>query len=414
MRVLQVHNRQLQAGGVDNVIENEAALLQSRGWEVERFLVDNREIEHLSSWKTGLKAIWNAEAQKQLRHAMDRFHPHVVHVHTPFPLMSPAVFHTITSAGLPAVTTMHSYRYSCVKATCYRDGDVCEDCVGTRLKLPAIRFRCYKNRILPSAAMASSLAIHRALGTFHRDVACYITISDFARDLLIRDGFPAEKIVTKPNSAPDPGIQLTNREDCVIYIGRLEEEKGILTLLKAWRRLRLDIRLRIVGDGSLRQVVASASERDGRIEFLGWKDRSDLLSILGQARGLVLPSEWYEAGLPLVAIEAFAVGTPVVASNVGNFSGLISPGHNGFHFQSGDSESLTDAIEVLIREPRFVDLSRAARETYEKQYSQEANLTRLVSIYRSVLARPSSTSSTTDSSPLASVGNSRPGSTTNP
>ncbi len=95
-----------------------------------------------------------------------------MHVHTPFPLMSPVVFRAAHKLGVPAVTTLHSYRYSCVAGTCVRDGHICEDCVGSKLKLPGIRLpRATTTACRRSAALTISLAVHRALGTFQRSAS---------------------------------------------------------------------------------------------------------------------------------------------------------------------------------------------------------------------------------------------------
>ncbi len=132
-------------------------------------------------------------------------------MHTPFPLMSPAVFRAARAAGVPAVTTLHSYRYSCVVGTCVRDGAICEDCVGSKTKLAGVRHACYHDSRPATAALTLSLGLHRAIGTFDHCVSRYLTLTEFSRQLLIRDGFPADKIVVKPNSVPDPGFRADHR-----------------------------------------------------------------------------------------------------------------------------------------------------------------------------------------------------------
>lgn len=385
LSLLQVHNRPLVPGGADGVVANEASILAAAGCRVEQLILDSRTRPDLNSVRTAAKAIWNRQAQHLLEERIALVQPDIVHVHTPFPLMSPAVFRTAHQCGLPTIATAHSYRYSCIRASCYRDAEVCELCVGSRTKMAGVRYRCYKNSYPASLAMASSLVLHRLAGTFDHCVTAYIALSEFMRDLYVRDGFPAEKIVVKPNSVPDPGARGAARSDYVLYAGRLTIEKGIHTLLGAWERSSRLPRLIIVGDGDLRSAVTQAAERDSRIDYMGWVPGEEVTRLLEEALVLILPSEWYE-GHPLVAVEGLARGVPVVSSRTANSSGVVEDRVSGVLFDTGDSASLADSILDLIRDDQDLErMGRAGRARYRTLYSQESNVQRLLGIYRSVL-----------------------------
>ena len=313
-------------------------MLTDGGHAVEQYLVPSAEEAQLSAVRAGVKAVWNREATREVTRRIHAFRPDVVHVHTPFPLMSPAVFRAARAAGVPAVTTLHSYRYSCVVGTCVRDGAICEDCVGSKTKLAGVRHACYHDSRPATAALTLSLGLHRAIGTFDHCVSRYLTLTEFSRQLLIRDGFPADKIVVKPNSVPDPGFRPTTGDGprTVFFAGRLVEIKGVRTLLDAWAQVPAGMRLVIAGDGELRGLVEERAAADPSIDFRGWVSQEEVVELMGAAEVTVVPSQWYE-GAPLVILRSLGVGTPVLVSDLENLSAEVLADGVGWAFRTGDA-----------------------------------------------------------------------------
>lgn len=389
MRVLQLHNLHASKGGAMEVLLHEGRLLCAAGHEVEQFTVPAAEDVGLGDLRAGAKAIWNREASAELDSRITRFRPDVVHVHTPFPSMSPAVFRVAHRRGVPAVTTLHSYRYSCVVGTCSRGGRPCEDCVGSRLKLAGVRHRCYHDSAAGSAALTASLVLHRSLGTFHRHVDRYLTLTDFSRRLLIRDGFPADRILVKPNSVADPGAPAgpPRGQRRFLFAGRLLEIKGVRTLLDAWRLVPGGTKLTIAGDGPLRPLVEERARQDESIEFVGWLEEDDVLAEMARAEAVVVPSEWYEA-LPLVILRSLAVGTPVVVPDLENVCDDVVADEAGWSFAMGDPVALARRLTALVADPELARSRRApARRSYETRYTPSVDLQRLEAIYRDVSAQ---------------------------
>lgn len=387
MRVLQLHNHHGSKGGAMEVLAAEADLLATGGHEVEQFTLPAAEELGLSPVRGGVKAVWNVDVSRRVTQHIRGFRPDVVHVHTPFPLMSPVVFRAAAKMRVPAVTTVHSFRYSCIAATCSRDGAICEDCVGKRLKLPGVRHRCYHDSVGASAALTASLVLHRHIGTFHRGVARFITLTGFASRLLVRDGIPESKVVVKPNFVADPGERSTERtgEPYLAFVGRLIDVKGVRTLLDAWARTPHGMRLRIAGDGPLRPLVEERARADSRIDYVGWLDEQDVMSLMAGAECVVVPSEWYEAGLPLVALRSLAVGTPVLVSDLENISAEVLADGAGVSFGVGDSASLAKRLTEVVTDIGVLRERRTdARAAYVRRYAPKGNLRRLEQIYAEV------------------------------
>lgn len=386
MRILQLHNHHATLGGAMEVLAHEAELLDGAGHAVEQYTLPATDDLDLSAVRAGLKAIWNVEACRHIEAQIERFRPDVVHVHTPFPLMSPAVFRTAARAGVPAVTTLHSFRYSCIAGTCVRDNRICEDCVGSRAKLAGLRHRCYHSSVGASAALTLSLGVHRMIGTFSRDVSRYLTLTEFARRLLIRDGFPESKVSVKPNSVPDPGAAASpdNTRPFAVFAGRLLDIKGVRTLLDAWMSFDVAATLKIAGDGPLRPFVEDCARRDGSIEYLGWVSEAEITELFGRAQLVIVPSEWYE-GFPLVILRSLSVGTPLVVANLENFAEEVVRHGTGWSFPVGDSGSLAILLRDLFNQPgKLKDARRAARASYLETYSPTANLRSLERVYAEV------------------------------
>lgn len=387
MRVLQLHNDQSARGGARGVLDHEARLLVGAGHELEQLILPATSELGLSSVRAGAKAVWNVQAARETVRGIRRFRPDVIHVHTPFPLMSPSVFRAARAEGVPAVTTLHSYRWSCVVGTCVRDGRICEDCIGSRLKLAGVRHACYHDSRAATGALTLGLVLHRAAGTTHRDVARYLTLTDFMRGLMIRDGYPADRIEVKPNSVADPGTagRRARGPRELLFAARLVEIKGVRTLLDAWARAETrDLRLVVAGDGELRPLVESAAAMDPSIEYVGWLEEEQVTSRMRDAEVVLVPSQWYE-GLPLVILRSLAVGTPLLVSDLENFSRDVLADDAGWAFRTGDPESLAKHLAMLAADPTMAAAMRdAARASYEARYSPTTNLARLERVYAEV------------------------------
>jgi glycosyltransferase involved in cell wall biosynthesis len=387
MKVLAIHNRYQQAGGEDQVFLAEISLLESYGHQVVRYTTHNDRVAEMSHLALAGNTLWNSSTYQELRTLIRQERPHVAHFHNTFPLVSPAGYYAAKAEGVPVVQTLHNYRLLCPNALFFRDGRVCEDCMGKVITWPGVVHKCYRGSRAASGLVTAMLTTHRALRTWTEMVDVYVALTQFARRKFIEGGLPAEKIIVKPNFVyPDPGPG-EGGGGYALFVGRLSPEKGVGTLLAAWERLDRQISLKIVGDGPLRGQVAEAANWHPGVEYLGYRPAGEVHALMKEASMLVFPSEWYET-FGRVAAEAFATATPVIAADIGAVAELVEHGHTGLRFRPGDSEALAAQVRWLLsHSEEQARMRREARAEYETKYTAQRNHQMLLEIYASALER---------------------------
>lgn len=381
-RILVVHNSYQHAGGEDAVFVAETALLRQRGRDVVEYTEDNKRINGMSQVSVAAQSMWSTRTCLRLLQILRSSQPHVAHFHNIFPLISPSAYSACRKVGVPVVQTLHNFRLLCPAATFFRDGRVCEDCMHRTPPWPGIVHACYRDSRGQTGVVAVMLAVHWWLKTWSGRVDVYIALTEFARKKFIQGGIPAEKIVVKPNFVhPDPGMRESGGE-YALFVGRLSPEKGVSTLLKAWRSLK-DVPLNIAGEGPLCEKVHAFINREKleNVELLGQRSHEEIVALMKGARFLVFPSEWYE-GFPMTLVEAFACGVPVVASRLGGMAEIVEEGHTGLFFQPGDSANLAEKVRWAMDHPDAMrEMGVKARQAYEEKYTAEKNYQILLNIY---------------------------------
>ncbi|MGA8115776.1 MAG: glycosyltransferase family 4 protein, partial [Actinocatenispora sp.] len=302
MKVVIAHNlySSAQPSGENQIVESESRMLAEAGVEVLPLLRSSDEIEEMSAARKAtlpLSPIYARDAQRTLTELIRRERPDVLHLHNPYPLLSPWVVRTAHRHGVPVVQTVHNYRHVCADSTYYRQGHPCHDCLGKRFPYPAVRHSCYRGSRAQSVVMATTLAVHRPTW---RSVDRFIALAPHIADHLASFGITDEQITVKPNGIPDPGAH-DERGDGFLFFGRLVDAKGVGLLLDAWERhADGDLgTLRIVGDGPLRARVEVAAATRADVEYLGLLDHEAALRAVRAAAVVVAPSTYADA-LPTV------------------------------------------------------------------------------------------------------------------
>lgn len=333
------------------------------------------------------RMIWSQGSRQGLAAILEAERPDLVHVHNTFIVISPSIYSACAERGIPVVQTLHNFRLLCPGSSFFRSGKVCEECVHHSL-FRSVLHGCYRNSSQASAAVALSLATHRALGTWESSVTRYIALTHFAKDKFVHAGFPSERIVVKPNfTDPDPGERL-GAGQYAVFIGRLDPTKGTRVLPDAWNSLPVKYPLHVLGDGPDRQWM-EARVRELRISeviFRGQLPRAEAVEAVKGARFTIMPSTWYET-FGLSIIESFACGTPVLCSRLGAMSELVDDHRTGLHFNPSDPEDLAEKVEWAWSHPsELARMGRVARRKYESDYSAEKNYSQLMEIYEQAIA----------------------------
>ncbi|MEU4419142.1 glycosyltransferase family 4 protein [Actinoplanes sp. NPDC024001] len=393
MKVVVAHNRYREAipSGENVIVDTEIEQLRAAGVEVVPFQRSSDSIGEMPASRKVLLPIspmYGVDAQRDLSELLSREKPDVLHLHNPYPLLSPWVIRTAHAHGVPVVQTVHNYRQVCSSGLYFRDGHNCRDCRGKILGWPAIKHRCYRGSAAQSAIMATTLAVHR--GTW-RSVDRYIALTDKIAGHLGDYGIPAERIVIKPNGLPDPGAP-EPLGDGFLYGARLSPEKGLGLLLDAWQRHPDGAlgTLRIAGDGELRPLAEQAAARRADVTYLGPLDRAGMTAAR-RASAVVIAVPTWEDVLPTVILEAMSAGRAVLGTAVGGIPYLVGSGAEAAGWLAQpDPESLAAALPVA--RAGAAAAAPAARERYLRHFHPDVLTHRLTEIYTEMIADSQRTS----------------------
>lgn len=379
-KILIVHNYYQIPGGEDTVVAYEKKMLEEHGHQVLLYTRHNSELKSFSKIEKLLlpiSTIFSLKTYREVKALIKKEKIDVLHVHNTLNLISPSVYYAAFHCKVPVVQTIHNFRLLCPGATFYRDGHICEDCVSKGL-LCAVKHSCYRGSKLQTLACVLSTGIHRSLGTYGK--LNYICLTEFNKNKLLQlKQVKEENVFVKPNfmKALKETLPYEKRKNQFVYAGRLDALKGVDVLLKAWKMWEpKKERLIICGTGPEESWCREFAEKNclENVEFKGFVENELVKKILGESKALILPTQWYE-GFPMTIVESFSVGTPVIASALGNAGSLIEEGQNGLKFQADSPESLCETLKSAAS--RLQGLS----EAMINQYSEESNYEQLRNIY---------------------------------
>lgn len=384
MKVVVAHNRYREAipSGENVIVDTEIAQLTAAGVEVLPFQRASDSIGDLPLAEKALlplSPIYGRAAQRDLADLLSRERPDVMHLHNPYPLLSPWIVRTAHAHGVPVVQTVHNYRQVCSSGLYFRDGHNCTDCRGKVLGWPAIQHKCYRGSTAQSALMATTLAVHRPTW---KSVDRYIALTDRIAAHLRDYGIPDERIVIKPNGLPDPG-EPDPLGDGFLYAARLSPEKGLALLVDAWRwhpEFSLG-HLRIAGDGELRPLAEQLAAERADVTYLGIIDQTAMAVERRAASVIVAVPTWNDV-LPTVILEAMASGRPVLGTAVGGIPYLL--GDVGWAVEP-DPVALGAALPIArAQAAQFAPL---ARQRYLSEFHPDVLTRRLIEIYAELRAK---------------------------
>lgn len=377
MKVLVIHNdyQSRFIGGEDIVVSREIAGLKSYLGEknVFEYRVSNDDIRPLklafSLW--GNRVHYQNIYQWVVQHKIN-----IVHVHNFFPLLTPYVFAAAKKAGAKVVHTLHNFRWWCLAGTLYRQGH-CEKCVNKKWGYPAFYYRCYRRSWLQSLVGSLALSWYK-FKKMGQAIDAYFVLSQFQKNKIIHY-LPAEQLFLKPNPIDEPA-SLTDykaKKD-YLFVGRLEEAKGVEILLATWCELPEDFHLNLIG--GIDNAMLQKKYQRTNIHFLGQLSNQQVLAKMAQAKYLLHTSLAYET-FGLTIIEALAQGTPVIGFNIGTRAEFIESGKNGFLCQ------VSTLKETILNAQNDLNYPLLCQQAYEsaKPYYLSSVISKQVAYYQRLI-----------------------------
>ena len=390
MKILLANKFYYRRGGDCIYTMNLEKMLKEKGHEVAVYAMqypENEKSEWSGYWPTNMtkldaftRPFGARQVMKGFSRLMDDFKPEVVHLNNIHTQLSPVIAKIAHEKGARVVWTLHDTKLVCPCYTCTRDGKWCTECFTD--KKAVIRHRCMPGG-LPGAVIGYLEAQKWNKEVLQEYVDLFLPPSKFMMDTCVEGGYKPEKFrvlcnfidVTKVKGLKSEEVKGL-KGDYYVYLGRVNEVKGVRTLCKA--AAQLDKRLVVIGGGELLPELQKTYVDCKQIEFKGQMQWEEFMPILRGARFMVLPAEWSENN-PLTVIESQSLGTPVLGARIGGIPELIDEGVSGMTFTSGDVEDLKDKIMKMF-EHEF-DYDAIAKNAIER-YSSEAYYEKLMALYK--------------------------------
>jgi glycosyltransferase involved in cell wall biosynthesis len=399
MKVLLANKFFFRNGGSEVVLFQERDFLLAAGHEVVDFSMrDTRNLpspcsEHFVEnhdyrgaggagvkIRTALSLVHSFEAVGRIKRLIRETRPDLVHCHNIYHQLTPSIIGAAKDMGVPVVLTLHDSKPVCPTYNRLREGKPCSECLGGDFSR-VLRHRCADGSLGKSALLFLEASVQRWLGNYEK-VDAFIAPSQFMKEA-ISHRVPAGRVSVLYNGVDTKGIEAASGDEgYALYLGRLSQEKGVETLLRAHEAADGGWALHVAGTGPLEPDLRA---RYAQARFLGHLSGEALAVAIKGAALIVVPSECYE-NCPMSVLEAMAHGKAVVASRMGGIPELVADGETGMLFEAGDSAQLGALLDQLMGAPELRRaMGRAARARAEAMFSMERHNAGLMEIYREVV-----------------------------
>jgi len=332
-----------------------------------------------------LKILYSFEARNRIEKLIKIIKPDIAHVNNFAHQISPSILDVLHKYQIPIVMTLHDYKLVCPAYSMFYRSLPCEKCKGGKYYWCLIR-KCTKGSYFKSLINTIEMYIHHKVLHIYNKIDFFICPSAFIQQELVHMGFTGN-MVHIPNfiDFSDYIPSYENKTKKVCYFGRLSSEKGLITLVEAVKGTEAE--LVIIGDGPLKEVLEAKciNEKLRNVHLLGYKHGDELRNEISKCCMVILPSECYENN-PRTILEAFALGKPVIGSNIGGIPELVIHGETGYLFKPGDFLDLRKNILALLNNTeKLIELGRNARRFVENNYGPDKYYYQLMSVYKDAI-----------------------------
>lgn len=406
MKILLINNFHYRFGGASVVYLNSAEILEKQGHKVvffsfnddnnistnsEKYFID-RKIQvgqNNNKAKNVTDYFYNKQAAKRLEILLKEEKPDIAHIHLFIGGITPSILPVLKKYAVPIVYTAHDYRLICPAYT-FLDGkgSICEACAGENFYNCALK-KCSKGDFLQSVVMMAEMYYRNAFFNSIKYIDGFCFVSNFAKNkhLQYMPKLKSKETTVLFNFCKYKNDVFENKDSYFLYYGRISSEKGLITLLAAFKYIK-HTNLKIVGSGSqldiLREYVIK--NKINNIEFLGFKSGAELTDLVSNAYFVIVPSEWYENN-PMTIVESYSYGTPVIGANIGGIPEIISDGETGYIFTSRDKDDLIDKIEksLSISKDKYNSLRVNAYKFASEYFNENTYYKNLMDFYTAII-----------------------------
>lgn len=407
MKILLIDVYHYNKGGAETVCFNTGKMLEDNGHEVIYFTLKwNKNLpskfeKYFPESKETRKGLFRQvinlrnyfyypDAAKKLEQLILNEKPDIAHIHLMWGQISPSIFPILKKYHIPIIFTVHDYRMVC-PAYSFKDGKgrICEACTGKHF-YRCFTHKCTKGSYFLSIFMAAEMYFRNKYFNPNNYIDGLLYVSDFARKKH-EQYMPTFK--NKPNivlhnfstSIADSGRYVSDKY--FLFLGRLSEEKGIITLMNAMKE-NPKSRLKIVGSGPLEDKLKEYKKQNklNNIEFLGYKSGEELTNLKKQAYFVIVPSECYENN-PMAIIESYAEGVPAIGSRIGGIPEIIEEGKTGYTFTPHNYKELAALIKNAsnLTKDEYLTMSNNTIEFALKDMSKESYYNKLMPFYKHII-----------------------------
>ena len=408
MKILLVNKYHYVRGGSETYYFALAELLKKAGHEVIFFAMQddnnipceqsdyfvsnvnfNGKLSILQKINAATRMIYSFEAKKKISSLIEKEAPDIVHVNLFHRVLTASIIDAAKKYHIPVVLTMHDLNCICPNHTMLDHGKICEACLHGNY-LNCVKRVCFKNSRV-KCLMAAIESEYNKLSGLYNKIDLYITPSDFYRKKMLESGLTNNKIMCIRNFLTD-NIFETKKYiggTYYLYFGRLSEEKGVMTLLKAIHNTP-KVLLEIAGVGpmekELREYV-KLNKLENRIHFNGFLSGKALRDLVSGSKCIILPSEWYENG-PYSIMEAMAAGKPVIVSGEGGLPEIVQNGENGYICKAFNPNSLAESINKMERldDREYKAMCFNASEKAGNMFDGDLYISKLLNEYQQLIA----------------------------
>lgn len=334
----------------------------------------------LGKLKSALSLIHSGEAVDRISALIRQTQPDVVHCHNIYHQLTPSIIGAAKKLGVPVALTLHDYKPVCPTYNRLRDGKPCSDCLDGDFS-HVLRNRCADGSLGKSALLYAEAVVQRLMGNYEK-VDAFIAPSRYMQES-IAHRVPGDRIKLLYNGIDTNEVHGSGADEgYVLFLGRLVQEKGVETLLKAHAISTAGWRLVVAGTGPLGEDLKAQYNPSN---FVGYIAGDALKAMIDRASVVVVPSEWYE-NCPMSVLEAMAYGKPVVGSRMGGIPELVEDGKTGLLYEAGNVAELASTLDRLMSSAELRrQMGMAARQRVETVFSLDLHNAGLMGIYKSLL-----------------------------